>query len=229
MSGIWSVRPRICTVSSYHQGRVAGICYWFWKCWSSRHNMVGNSDLHFHRWALLDRAGQGGWCSIILSSYIPCPGILCPPNQEFGTIEECRGSNYCRKSSYSIQHLNIGKILHRTQLSFIQLGGGIVVGVEGKQKNRYSLFYTPEMRVAKDTTVAVRTTTLQICSQLTSPHRYGILGQFCAISLLPSACPIMWVPAFLLSSDSFLIHEGSCPDMIPPSRRWKQFWRKLSA
>jgi hypothetical protein len=55
--------------------------------------------------------------------------------------------------------------LYHTQLSFIQLGGGIALGVQGKQKNRYSLFYTPEMRAARDTTVAVRTTTLQICSQ----------------------------------------------------------------
>ena len=35
-----------------------------------------------------------------------------------------------------------------------------------------------------------------------SPRRYGMLGGgFCAISLLLSAWPIMWVPTFLLSSD----------------------------
>lgn len=40
-------------------------------------------------------------------------------------------------------------------LSLIQLGGGIALGVQGKQKRSYSLLNTPEMKVPKDTTIGI--------------------------------------------------------------------------
>ena len=71
-----------------------------------------------------------------------------------------------RKSFYCIQNLNtIKKILHGAKLSFIQLGGGIAVGVYKEQKKYYSLLKTHEMLDRRATGLVVRTT-LQVCSQL---------------------------------------------------------------
>ena len=49
-------------------------------------------------------------------------------------------------------------MLHCIQLSFIQLGGGIAVGVNTEQKKFYTLLNTPEMLVLEGTSTGVRTT-----------------------------------------------------------------------
>ena len=68
-----------------------------------------------------------------------------------------------RKGFFLIQNLNTSKKkLHGTKLSFIQLGGGIAMGVQQKQTKYYSLTDISEMLVHRDIGLVVRTTTPQI-------------------------------------------------------------------
>jgi len=81
-------------------------------------------------------------------------------------------------------------MLHHTQLSFIQLGGGIAVGVYAEQKKYYSLVaITHKTAFLQGTSIGVRTTPSQVCSGalITLPHRYGMLGVSFAILLLQFA------------------------------------------
>jgi hypothetical protein len=58
------------------------------------------------------------------------------------------------------------KMLHCTQLSFIQLGGGIAVGIKVQQTKYYSLLKAPGKVVLADTIIGVRIVTSQIHSPL---------------------------------------------------------------
>ena len=49
-------------------------------------------------------------------------------------------------------------MLHRIQLSFLQLGGGIAVGVHAEQRKFYTLLNQSEMLVLEDTSTGVRIT-----------------------------------------------------------------------
>jgi len=51
------------------------------------------------------------------------------------------------------------EILYGAQLSFIQLGGGIAVGVYAEEKKIYTLLDTPQMLVLEGASTGVRTTT----------------------------------------------------------------------
>ena len=55
--------------------------------------------------------------------------------------------------------MNGAEFLHGTQLSFIQLGAGMAVGVHGEQKKYYTLFWGSRAIVFKWSTLAVWTTT----------------------------------------------------------------------
>ena len=57
-------------------------------------------------------------------------------------------------------------MLHRTQLSFIQLAGGIAVGVHAKQPE-YSVMLH-KFRVSQTVSLGVRTTTSQVCFRLSN-------------------------------------------------------------
>ena len=104
---------------------------------------------------------KNGWLmSNTPSRYILCPGILCASDSHFGTIDESCRSNYCSKLSKS---LNTVKMLHSTQLSFIQLGGGIAMGVHAEQRKYYTLFWGARPMVFEWSAVAVWTTT---------PHKF---------------------------------------------------------
>ena len=59
------------------------------------------------------------------------------------------------------------EILNNTQLSFIQLGGGIAIGVYAEQKKSYTLLDSPQMAVLEGTSTAVRMTTF-VCSRLSN-------------------------------------------------------------
>lgn len=73
-------------------------------------------------------------------------------------------------------------MLHHVQLSFIQLGGGIAVGINAEQKKFYTLLNTPEMLVLEGTSTGVRKTFFFVLIYLiTSPRRYGMLEAFFAI------------------------------------------------
>ena len=114
--------------------------------------------------------------------YILCPGILCASDQNVGAIEETCGSNYCCKFSKEVDTV---KMLNSTQLSFIQLGGGVAVGVYTEQRKCYTLLGGAKLMVSEWSSIAVRTTT-QVCSQLSNniTYRFGILGASFVISLL---------------------------------------------
>jgi len=56
-------------------------------------------------------------------------------------------------------------MLHDTQLSFIQLGGGIAVGVQAAREKYFSVLNTPDKVVFANISVGVWITT-QVCSQL---------------------------------------------------------------
>ena len=122
--------------------------------------------------------------------YIFCPGILCASDPHFGTIKESHGSNYCCKFRKSLLHLNTVKILHDTQLSCIQRGGGIAASVYTERGKYYTLLggAVAKMMAFEWGIMAVWTTT-QVCSQLFNDItcRCGSLGAFFAISLLPCA------------------------------------------
>jgi hypothetical protein len=136
----------------------------------------------------LSRTEHEGLTSNIPLRYILCPGILCVSDQNFGTIEENRGGNYCCKLSKEVKDVNTVNILHGTQLSFIQLGGGIAFGVSLERKKYYTLLRDGELIAFERSTIGVWTTT-QVCSQLSNDItcRSGMLGVSSAISLLP--CP----------------------------------------
>ena len=57
-------------------------------------------------------------------------------------------------------------MLHRTQLSFVQLAGGIAVGIQGKQP-KYNVT-SNKLHVSQTVSLSVRTTTLRVCSQLSN-------------------------------------------------------------
>jgi hypothetical protein len=79
-------------------------------------------------------------------------------------------------------------MLNGIQLSFIQLGGGIAVGVYTEQRKYYTLLGGAKLMVTEWSSIAVWTTT-QVCFQLSNDitYRFGILGTFFVISLLPYA------------------------------------------
>ena len=135
----------------------------------------------------LSRTEHERLTSNIPPRYILCPGIICASDQNIGTIEESRGSNYCCKSSKAAQHLRSEccKKYHGTQLSFIQLGGGIAFGVHTKRQKYYTLLPDAKSSALGWSSLAVWTTT-RVCSQLSNDItcRHGILGASFAISLL---------------------------------------------
>jgi hypothetical protein len=53
----------------------------------------------------LSRTEHERLTSNIPPRYILCPGILCASDQNFGTIEESRGSNYCCKFSKEVYYI----------------------------------------------------------------------------------------------------------------------------
>ena len=53
------------------------------------------------------------------------------------------------------QDLNVAEILRGTQLSFIQLGSGIAIGVYAKQEKSYTLLDSPQMAALEGTSTAV--------------------------------------------------------------------------
>ena len=175
---------------------------------------------------------MGGWRCYILPRNNNRPGILYASDQFFGPIEESPGSDYYSKWSTSSTASKISGILqknlHCTQLSLIQLGGGIAVGVELQQTKYYSLLRTPGRVILTDTSVGVRTTS-QVHSSIlmTSPCRYGMLGGFFAISLLPCAWPIMYVsripPCCLWRVITSRSPFDSFRKAIPPSKPRKPF------
>jgi hypothetical protein len=136
----------------------------------------------------LSRTKHERLTSNILPRYIRCPGILCASDQKFGTIEESCRSDYCCKFSkvlYYISDLNTVKILHGTQLSFIQLGGGIASGVYTERKKYYTLLGGAKLMALEWSGIAVWTTTqvrFQLSNEITC--RCGMLGASFAISLL---------------------------------------------
>jgi hypothetical protein len=123
--------------------------------------------------------------SNIPPSHILRSGILRASDQNFGTIEEnCRGHYCCKFSNevYFISKLIGVKMLHVTQLSFIQLGAGIADGIHVEQKKYYTALWSTRPTVFQWTSIAVWTTT-QVCSQFSNDItcRCGILGAFFAI------------------------------------------------
>jgi hypothetical protein len=73
-------------------------------------------------------------------------------------------------------------MLHGTQLSFIQLGGGIATGVDTERRKYYKLLEITKLTAIDWSTIAVWTTT-EVCSQLPdsdivfeSPVRSGYLA-----------------------------------------------------
>jgi len=171
---------------------------------------------------------MGGWCSNISPRNINRPGILYASDQCFVAIEESRGSDHCSKWSNSSTASKISRI-NRTQLSFIQLGGGIAVGVQAEKAKYYSLLRTPGFVIPAYKSIGVRTTLAASFSviSMASPCRYGMLGGFFAMSLLPYAWPIMCVslisPYYLwrVIRSRFLFY--SFREAIPPWRLQKRF------
>ena len=142
---------------------------------------------------------MGSWRSNISPRNNNRPGILYASDQCFIAIEErSLGSDYCSKWSNSFTASKVSRIflINRTQLSLIQLGGGIAVGVQAEQAKYYTLLRTPGWVIPAYTYehwhMKYLTTSFSIIL-ITSPCRYGMLGGFFVMSLLPYAWPIMCV------------------------------------
>ena len=77
------------------------------------------------------------------------------------------------------------KMLHHVQLSFIQLGGGIAVGVQAAREKYFSVLNTPDKVVFANISVGVWITT-QVCSQSSNnntPQIWTVGGALCDITI----------------------------------------------
>jgi hypothetical protein len=106
-------------------------------------------------------------------------------------------------------------MLNRTQLSFIQLGGGIAVGVHVILGNHVWL---PTVQVSH---LGVRTATAQVCFPLSNDitSQIWLVGSALGDIMIP-ICMTYYVgfSNLILESDQLmiLVHSGSFRDMIPP-------------
>jgi len=150
------------------------------------------------------------WYSNLPQRYISHPRILCPSDQYFGAFKENRGSN-CRcklSKEFYCTHLTLQK-MHYKQLSFIQLGGGIAVGVHGEQKKFYSLLDAPQTVVLVGTSTVVWTIrpSASLSNEIT-PQTWNIGSVLC--DTIIAVCMTYYVGFWFYSycpwrSDSLLI------------------------
>ena len=88
-----------------------------------------------------------------------------------------------------------------TQLSIIQLGGGLAVGIYAQREKRYTLLDTPKMLVLEGISTGVRATTCFFSCQLSnsnSPQMWNVGSVLC--DLIIAICMTYYVgfPTFLL-------------------------------
>ena len=148
--------------------------------------MVERSSLHFHRWDLLDRT----WVAdnlifyrdtfIVQGFYAQKISILAESKKVAGAIMFVS----CKRPTASKIWI-LQKILCHTQLSFIQLGGGIAVGVYAEQKKYYSLVaITHKTAFLQGTSIGVRATASQVYSQVPNnniPQIWNVGSVLCDI------------------------------------------------
>ena len=134
------------------------------------------------------------------------------------------------RKNFCVEGLNVEEILHCIQLSFIQLGGGIAVGVNAEQKKFYTLLNTPEMLVLEGVSTGVRYffsfffgEGFHLPNYITS-QIWNVGSVLCDIII--AVCMTYYVGfghLSFLSSENIKFHAfyGSFHDMIPPSRKRK--------
>ena len=209
MSCLRYLFPSICTIRSRHRQWVSDICYWLRRCsslGSSKNGMAQHSNPHCNMWALISRAPTAD-VLIFYPRYILRSGILCISNQCFGKVEESSRSNYYCKS----KEFFLSPESEHYQLSFIQLGGGISIGIYQQQKKFYSLTTTPDMQVRRNISIGVRTITLQNYFQLFTNYNHPADMEFWECPLWCHYCGFHDLPCELpthyLSRSDFISYS----------------------
>ena len=116
-------------------------------------------------------------------------------------------------------------MFHYAQLSFIQLAGGIAVGVHAKQNS--NLTESSELQFIQTLiSLGVRTTALQVCSWLSNDitlQAWIVASVLCDIMIAMCMTYYVGFSNFILESEqiTILVHYDSFRDAIPPSKKLK--------
>ena len=127
-------------------------------------------------------------------------------------------------------------MLHRTQLSFIQLGGGIAIGVQAEQEKYYSVLDAPDIVLFANISVGVWIIP-QVFSQLFNNNTLQIWTVGSALcDVIIAVCMTYYVsfihfPPSCLTEKSISspVHDGSCREAIIQLIKLEKLLRKLFA
>ena len=186
MFSIWNLLSRTCTIRTHRQNRVPDIWYDVRRCSSlrpSRDGMAECANPYFNRWDHLHRT----WVAdvlifhrdtfIVQVFYAHKISILGKSKKVAGAII------FVSFTASKIRTLK--EIFRCTQLSFVQLLGGIAVGVYAEQKKYYSLVdITHKTAFVQGTSIGVRKATFQVCSQIfnnITPQIWNVGSVLCDI------------------------------------------------